>query len=191
MKNGEQVEEEKEEEEEEEEEEEVPMHTRTYVVSQRTGNFAHLHRHTHTHALLVTRLSTNATIYYLWAARGPNQQHTLNKLPTELRCRIFFNKHRLSVQIVAKRAKACMQCKNVYASCTTVGGWGWLPPLRPMRIWGLFSAYQLVWSWRMSESVEIKQVLLSLIHEFHLFFFFFSLLCAKCSSRRPPKKKKK
>ncbi len=57
----------------------------------------------------------------------PNQQRTLHKLPTELRCRNFVTKHRLSIQICAKRAK------NVCATCictngasifhTTVGGW--------------------------------------------------------------------
>ncbi len=41
----------------------------------------------------------------------PNQQHTLNKLPTELRCGNFVNKHRLSMQTGAKR------CESVYATC--------------------------------------------------------------------------
>ncbi len=41
--------------------------------------------------------------------KHPNQQRTLNKLPTELRCRNFANKHRLSVQIGTKRAKTCVQ----------------------------------------------------------------------------------
>ena len=36
----------------------------------------------------------------------PNQQCILNKRPTELRCRNFVNKHRVSIQIGAKRAKA-------------------------------------------------------------------------------------
>ena len=40
----------------------------------------------------------------------PNQQRTLNKLLTELRCRNFVNRHRLSLQICIKRAKTCMQC---------------------------------------------------------------------------------
>ena len=41
--------------------------------------------------------------------RIPNQQHTLNKLPTELQCRNFVNKHQLTipVQIGVKRAKTC------------------------------------------------------------------------------------
>ena len=61
----------------------------------------------------------------------PNQQCTLNKLLTELWCRNFVNKLRLSIQIGAQRAK------NVRAMCTvhvhiptelpflraTVGGW--------------------------------------------------------------------
>ncbi len=34
----------------------------------------------------------------------PDQQRNLNKLPTELRCRNFVNKHRLIIQIGAKRA---------------------------------------------------------------------------------------
>ncbi len=44
---------------------------------------------------------------------SPNQQRTLNKLPPELRCRDFFNKHRLSTQIGAKRAKTCVQCAHI------------------------------------------------------------------------------
>ncbi len=43
----------------------------------------------------------------------PNQQHTLNKLPTEFRHRNFVNKHRLSIQISAKRAITCMQCVHI------------------------------------------------------------------------------
>ncbi len=39
----------------------------------------------------------------------PDQQRTLSKLPTELRCRHFVNKHRLSTQIGARCAKTCMQ----------------------------------------------------------------------------------
>ena len=35
----------------------------------------------------------------------PNQQCTLDKLPTELRCRKFVDEHRLRMQIGAKRAK--------------------------------------------------------------------------------------
>ncbi len=40
----------------------------------------------------------------------PNQQRTLNKLPTELHCKIFVIHHRLSIQVGAKGAKMCMQC---------------------------------------------------------------------------------
>ena len=57
----------------------------------------------------------------------PNQQRTLNKLPTELRCKDFVTKHRLNIQTSAK------MCKNVYARSTysnwasilhtAVGGW--------------------------------------------------------------------
>ncbi len=43
----------------------------------------------------------------------PNQQRTLNKVLSELRCRNFVNNHRLSIQISAKRAKMCMQCVHV------------------------------------------------------------------------------
>ena len=43
----------------------------------------------------------------------PNQQHTLNKLSTELRCRNFVNKHRLSMQIGAKRAKKKTRTRRV------------------------------------------------------------------------------
>ncbi len=32
----------------------------------------------------------------------PNQQRTLNKLPTELQCRNFVNKHQLSIQVMQK-----------------------------------------------------------------------------------------
>ncbi len=46
-----------------------------------------------------------------WITARPNQQRTLNKLPTELRCRSFANKHRLSIQIGAKCAK------NMHATC--------------------------------------------------------------------------
>ncbi len=42
----------------------------------------------------------------------PNQQRTFDEFPTELRCGNVVNKHRLSIQIGAKRAK------NVYAMCT-------------------------------------------------------------------------
>ncbi len=41
----------------------------------------------------------------------PNQQLTLNKLLTELRCRNSVNKHRLSI------TNRCETCKNVYAMC--------------------------------------------------------------------------
>ncbi len=40
----------------------------------------------------------------------PNQQRTVNKIPTELRCRNFVNKRRLSIQIGAKHAETYMQC---------------------------------------------------------------------------------
>ncbi len=42
----------------------------------------------------------------------PNQQRTLinSKLPTELQCRNFVKKHRLSMQIGTKRAETCMKC---------------------------------------------------------------------------------
>ena len=44
---------------------------------------------------------------------SPNQQRTLNKLPSELRCRDFVYKHRLSIQIDARRAKTFMQCVHI------------------------------------------------------------------------------
>ena len=44
----------------------------------------------------------------------PNQQRTLNKLPPQLRCRNFVNKHRLSIRIGTKRAK------NVHAMRTYI-----------------------------------------------------------------------
>ena len=72
---------------------------------------------------------------------SPNQQHTLDKLPPELRCGNFVDNHPLSIQVGTKLAK------NVYATCTysdrasilhtTIGGWGRLlhyffcrPPLQ-------------------------------------------------------------
>ncbi len=44
------------------------------------------------------------------AQDAPNQQRTLNKLPTELRRRNFVNKHRPSMQIGANHARTCMHC---------------------------------------------------------------------------------
>ena len=63
--------------------------------------------------------------------RNPNQQRRiLNKLPTELQYRNYVttSKHRLSIQIGAKLAKACMQCVYVYSNRAsilhaTVSGW--------------------------------------------------------------------
>ncbi len=59
--------------------------------------------------------------------RIPNQQHTLNKLPTELRCRNFVSEHRPSMQICAKRAKTSTQSACIPAELpflhVTVGGW--------------------------------------------------------------------
>ena len=43
----------------------------------------------------------------------PNQQQILNKLLTELQCRKFANKHQLSKQFDAKRAKMSVQCVNI------------------------------------------------------------------------------
>ena len=43
----------------------------------------------------------------------PNQQRTLNKLPSELRCRNFVSRHLLSIQIGTKRAKTCTQCVHI------------------------------------------------------------------------------
>ncbi len=45
----------------------------------------------------------------------PNRQRTLNKLPTELQCRNFVNKHRLSTKIGAKRAKTCVHRVHIPA----------------------------------------------------------------------------
>ncbi len=57
----------------------------------------------------------------------PNQQLTLNKLPTEPRRRHFVTEHRLSVRIGAKRAKMCMHCVHIPTELpflhTTVDGW--------------------------------------------------------------------
>ncbi len=45
--------------------------------------------------------------------KAPNQQRTLNRLPTDLRCRNFVTKHRLSIKIGARRVKTCMQCVRI------------------------------------------------------------------------------
>ena len=61
--------------------------------------------------------------------RTPNQQCTLNKLLTELRCRNFVTMHRRSIRICGKRAKTCMQGVLYYIPNelpflhTTVDGW--------------------------------------------------------------------
>ncbi len=69
--------------------------------------------------------------------RNPNQQRRiLNKLPTELQYRNYVttSKHRLSIQIGAKLAKACMQCVYVlqpsfHFACHRQ--WlGWRPSIR-------------------------------------------------------------
>ena len=62
------------------------------------------------------RRTAKATLYV-----HANQQCNLNKLLTELRCRNFVNKPRLSVQVGAKRAKTCMQCvyiRTEFPFCT-------------------------------------------------------------------------
>ncbi len=48
----------------------------------------------------------------------PNRQRTLtrSKLPTELRCRNFVDKHELILQIDAKRAKTCVQCAYIHSN---------------------------------------------------------------------------
>ncbi len=43
----------------------------------------------------------------------PNQQRTPNKLPTDLWCRNFVNKHRQSIEIGAKCAKMCVQYVHI------------------------------------------------------------------------------
>ena len=58
----------------------------------------------------------------------PNQQRTLNKLLTELRCRNFVTKHRAEHTNRRERCKkTCMQCVHIpteLAPCiATVGGW--------------------------------------------------------------------
>ncbi len=52
----------------------------------------------------------------------PNQQRTLSKLPTELRCRNSVNKHRPSIQMGAKRAKTCVQCVHIPTELPLVVG---------------------------------------------------------------------
>ncbi len=58
---------------------------------------------------------------------SPNQQLTLNKLPTKLQCIIFVDKHRLSIQIGTKRAKTCVKMCTYFERASvlhaTVGGW--------------------------------------------------------------------
>ncbi len=59
----------------------------------------------------------------------PNQQRTLNKLPTELRCRNPVDKHRPSMQIGTRHAKARMQRVHIPTELSfcvpslVVGGW--------------------------------------------------------------------
>ncbi len=43
----------------------------------------------------------------------PTNNSLLNKVSADLRCTNFVNKHRMSVQTGAKRAKTCMQCVHV------------------------------------------------------------------------------
>ena len=45
----------------------------------------------------------------------PTQQRTLDKLPAELRCRNFVDKHRLRVQVGASNVQ---KKNNVHATCT-------------------------------------------------------------------------
>ncbi len=71
----------------------------------------------------VSRLPIHCTsISNLRFCYHPSQptQRTLNKLPPELRCRNFVNKHRLSIQIGAKRAKTRMQCVCITTVHTTL-----------------------------------------------------------------------
>ncbi len=57
----------------------------------------------------------------------PNQQRTLNKLPTDLRRRNFVNNYRLTTQIDAKRTKTHAQHVRIPTELlflhATVGGW--------------------------------------------------------------------
>ncbi len=61
----------------------------------------------------------------------PNQQRTLNELPTELRCRNFVNKHRLGIQNVQK----CVRI--VYMVCIPTK----LPFCIPPLVVGYYSFY--------------------------------------------------
>ncbi len=59
-----------------------------------------------------------AKFFFCWKVtciylQVPNQQRSLNKLPTELRRINFVNNHRVSKQFWAKRAKTCMRCVYV------------------------------------------------------------------------------
>ncbi len=58
---------------------------------------------------IVCMYSTSQNLHPHYLHRVPNQQRTLNKLPTELGCRNLVHKHRLSTQIGAKRATTCLQ----------------------------------------------------------------------------------
>ena len=70
-----------------------------------------------TRLILVTFHTNNTSLIdFRLMSPLPNQQRTLNKLPTELQCRTFVNKHRLSLQIW------CQTCKRMclHAMCSTI-----------------------------------------------------------------------
>ena len=114
--------------EEEEEEEEKMMAATPTLSTITTLSFPRARKRenwrniTH-HLFLILRVQYTVALFL------PNQQRTLNKLPTELQCRNFVSKHRLSMQIGAERMQeTCMQCVRIYfnwssISLTTVGGW--------------------------------------------------------------------
>ncbi len=56
--------------------------------------------------------------------KPPNQQRTLNKLPTDPRCRNFANKRQLRMQVGGRSAETCTQgVQYIPTDLTTVGGW--------------------------------------------------------------------
>ncbi len=63
----------------------------------------------------------------------PNQQRPLNELP--LLSSGAVNKHRLSIQVGARRAKTCTQCAHIPTERpflpATLAGWGWLQQTHP------------------------------------------------------------
>ncbi len=76
------------------------------------------------HTIIRCTCTVLCTMYYI--NECPTNSALFNRLPTELRCRNFVNKHRMTIQIGAKRAKSVCNVHVFQLSFflhTTVGGW--------------------------------------------------------------------